>query len=272
MHLRIASIQMCSSNQFERNLETVSRLVKSAVREGASWVILPEMFAIFSEHSSEKIALQALFGQGIIQTFLRELALSNNIYLISGTIPIQSSDLNRPYSSCLVYNPKGVCIARYDKIHLFDAFVGDKVLYQESSVTMPGRNRCVFEVSGVHIGLAICYDIRFPELFRSINQPPVDIIFIPSAFTVPTGEAHWDVLLRARAIENLAFVVTASQGGTHSNGRQTYGHSMIVDPWGKVIGLLNHADEGILLVDIDLGMLKKCRTQLPALSHRVHFN
>jgi len=269
MTARIASIQMTSTENVQQNLDMAGVLIQQAVEQGAGLIVLPEMFALMGMDQFDKVRLRETFHQGPIQDFLQEQAKQHRIWLVGGTIPIAiSNDKSRARAACLVYNDKGELVARYDKVHLFDVHLRkSKEEYFESKTMEPGDKVVVVPTPFGRIGLAVCYDVRFPELFRRMHEQQVEIIILPTAFTYTTGMAHWDILVRARAIENLAYVVAACQTGVHPNGRKTYGHSMIVNPWGDVIAVLPEAI-GVLVKDIDLDYLKELRQDFPVLTHR----
>lgn len=263
----IAAIQMISSHQVDENLKTADALVREASTNGAKLVLLPENFALMGMQEQDKLAIQESEGEGTLQQFLSDLARECGIYLIAGTIPLSSSEKDRVYSSSLLFDPNGDQLARYDKIHLFDVVVSEQEQHVESNSVMPGQEPISIDTPIAHCGLTVCYDLRFPELYRKLSAAGANLLSVPSAFTYITGKAHWEVLLRARAIENLCFVIAANQGGTHSNGRKTYGHSMIIDHWGKVLGCLE-SGEGVVMADVDLNAMQQKRESFPAMAHR----
>lgn len=217
---------------------------------------------------TDKVAIGEVYKEGLIQNFLSEQAAKHGIWLVGGTVPIQSRDAKKVYAACLLFNDAGEVVARYDKIHLFDVTLAESgESYTESETIACGDDIVVTETPFGRLGLAICYDLRFPEIFRAMSDSGVDIIALPSSFTSLTGKAHWETLIRARAIENLSYVVAAAQGGYHVNGRETHGDSMIVDPWGMVLNRLPHGT-GVVISEIDVGKLKKTRKLFPALEHR----
>jgi len=262
---KVAAIQMVSEPAVEANLEAARRLIAEAARQGARLVSLPEYFCIFGKRERDKVEVRERDGSGPIQQFLSDVSREYNVWIIGGSVPLESSDPGKVMNSCLVFNERGVRVARYDKIHLF-GFATETERYQESGTIEPGTAPVATDSPFGRLALSICYDVRFPELYRRLA--PMDLIFVPSAFTATTGPAHWEILLRARAIENLAYVVAPAQGGRHANGRQTHGHSMIVDPWGKVLGCLP-AGPGVVVAEIDPAYRAKLRASLPALEHRV---
>lgn len=266
---RVAAIQMCSTDNVAANLAQAKEYIKQAAVDGAKLIILPENFAIMGLHPNDKVKCKEAFGHGMIQDFLHEEASRNGIWIVGGTIPLAVPQYDeKVYASSLVFNPAGACVARYDKIHLFDiALHAEKEIHQESQTIFPGQSVVVFDSPFGKCGLAVCYDIRFPELFRAMQEKGAELIVLPSAFTVPTGKAHWDALIRARAIENQVYMIAAAQAGVHANQRKTYGHSMIVNPWGDVSAVLEDA-QGIVCADIDLEFLYQLRRDFPVLSHK----
>lgn len=270
---KIAAIQMASGTNVSANLIEVSRQILSAVQAGAKLVVLPENFSCMVHDDADQITMAETDGSGQIQTFLTEQARKNKVWIIAGTIPLhlekEHPDFGKKiYTSCLVYNDLGERISRYDKVHLFDVYLdATKETYKESETIVAGKEAVVVETPFGKVGLAICYDVRFPELFRQLIKQGTEIIVIPSAFTAITGKAHWEILLRARAIENLSYVVASAQGGFHVNGRQTYGNSMIVDPWGVILDVLP-SGSGYAISDIDITKLKNIRQSFPALENR----
>lgn len=263
--LTIASLQMISTPDVDRNLETARRLIGQAAEQGARMVLLPEYFCLMGRKDSDKLTIAEQFGSGPIQAFLADQAMSRNIHIVAGTLPLASDVEDRVYNSTLVFNPEGKCAARYDKIHLFRFNKGDES-YDEARVLRAGKQPVVADVDGFRIALSVCYDLRFPELYRAMGK--VDLIVMSAAFTYTTGRAHWEVLMRARAIENLCYVLACGQGGVHENGRRTWGHSMLVNPWGEVENVLEEG-EGVVLGYLDPAKIDDVRRSLPALSHRV---
>jgi nitrilase len=235
-----------------------------AVEQGAKLVVLPEFFAIMGESGQEKVKVSEQPGQGAIQSFLSEMARKHKIWLVGGSIPLATSTPNKMRNSLLVYDETGAQVARYDKIHLFNLTLGNEQ-YNEANYIEAGKNVVVVDSPFGRVGLAICYDLRFPELFRAMKD--VDIIVLPSAFTATTGKVHWEPLVRARAIENLSYVIAAAQGGYHVGGRETHGHSMIVDPWGRVLDELQRGS-GVVIADVNPSYQASLRKSLPALTHR----
>ncbi|MCK5872532.1 MAG: carbon-nitrogen hydrolase family protein [Methylococcales bacterium] len=263
-----AAIQMTSSATVKTNLVEAEKLIAKASERGAQLVTLPENFALMGVNEFDKVSHKEVQGAGIIQDFLAHCALKYKVWLIGGTIPLVADDATKIRAACLVFNDNGDMLARYDKAHLFDVIVPDTgEKYFESNTIEPGHHPIIIESPFGKIGLGICYDLRFPQFFRYLAEQGAEIFIIPAAFTAKTGEAHWDVLLRARAIENLCYVIAPNQGGFHANGRQTYGHSMIVDPWGKILGC-HKTGAGVVCADIDLIKLQKIRKNFPVLTHK----
>jgi len=266
----VAAVQMVSKIDVGANLRDAAELIARAARAGARLVVLPEYFCIMGRSDRDKVAAREPDGQGPIQSFLSAAAAEHGIWLVGGTTPIDAQQPDRVKNSVLVYDPQGHRATRYDKIHLF-AFSRGEESYDEARTIAPGRELSTFEFQAIgspriKVGLSVCYDLRFPELYRALA--PVDLILVPSAFTATTGRAHWETLLRARAIENLCYVLAAAQGGRHENGRATYGHSMLIDPWGKVVSMQEEGP-GVVVGTIDTQIIAQMRTDLPALSHRV---
>jgi nitrilase len=267
--MHIAAIQMVSTPDVATNLATAARLVQQASDQGAELAVLPEYFCLMGHRDRDKLALAETPGHGLLQDFLRETALRHGLWLAGGTIPLQSADPKRIYNATIVINPQGEQVARYDKIHLF-AFDNGRETYDESATLLRGNTPVAFTLPSRdgyawRVGLSICYDLRFPELYRALAA---DLLLVPSAFTHTTGQAHWEILLRARAIENLAYVAAAAQGGQHINGRHTWGQSLIAGPWGDILAQ-QAAGEGVVLTECNGNTLQQCRQQLPALQHRV---
>lgn len=266
MKVRWAAIQMCSGVDVDENLDTAGSLIAEAARDGAALVCLPENFALMPKNPGDLVDC-ARRREDDIDAFLAGQARSHGIVLIGGSVPAPSPHDGRVYGSCRVYSGDGVRVAVYEKMHLFDVVVSDSESYRESAYTAPGSRVVSADTAAGRIGLTICYDMRFPELYRRLAIEGVQAFSVPSAFTVPTGRAHWEVLLRARAIENLSFVIAPAQYGEHANGRKTWGHSMIAGPWGEVLACLPEG-EGICCADVDLSVLEDIRARLPALDHR----
>jgi nitrilase len=262
---RIAAVQMVSGPEVGPNLDAAGRLVAAAAAAGAKLVTLPENFYIIGRHEGDKVKVREADGAGPIQDFLRETAKKNSVWLLGGTVPLVSSSESRIRSASLLYDDAGRRVARYDKMHVFRFDGGGDEKYDEARTVEPGEAPVAVDSPFGRIALSVCYDVRFPELYRALGA--FDLMLVPSAFTVPTGSAHWETLMRARAIENQAYVVAPAQGGTHPGGRRTYGHSMIVDPWGEVLGVRVEG-EGVVLAELDFGRIQQVRGQLPALDNR----
>ncbi|MDB5743126.1 MAG: Nitrilase/cyanide hydratase and apolipoprotein N-acyltransferase [Polaromonas sp.] len=267
--MKIAAIQMVSGTSVPANLETARRLLGQARDQGAELAVLPEYFCVMGMKDTDKLKVQEKAGSGLIQDFLSRSARELELWIVGGTLPTATRDADRARNSSLAYAPSGACVARYDKIHLFKFAEGQEA-YDETRVLDPGTQPVRFELASrdghiYTVGMSVCYDLRFPELYRALKA---DLLLVPSAFTYHTGQAHWELLLRARAIENLAYVVAAAQGGTHENGRRTWGHSMVVGPWGEV--LAQQADgTGVVMGEVVNSRLREVRQRLPALNHRV---
>lgn len=264
----VACVQMASSPNIGANLLEAERLIEAAVSQQARLVVLPENFALMGKTETDKVSERESDSGGVIQSFLAEQAARHGIWLVGGTIPLVANDENKVRATCLVFDDKGNQVARYDKIHLFDVeLVDSDEQYTESETIEPGDDVVVIDSPFGRMGVAVCYDLRFPELFRQQLQAGMEILVIPSAFTAFTGRAHWDVLVRARAIENQCYVIAPNQGGYHLNGRETHGHSMIVDPWGTVLNSLAHGP-GVVCADVELGRLNTTRRNFPSIEHR----
>lgn len=262
--VRVAAIQMASGPNVSANLSEAERLIEIAVGQGAKLVALPEYFAIMGIRDTDKVAAREKEGSGPIQRFLSKIAKKHEIWLIGGSIPLESSSEDKVRNACLVFDDKGKQVARYDKIHLFGLDLGNEH-YREETTIEAGDKVVVLDSPFGKIGLSICYDLRFPELYRAMKD--VDIIVVPSAFTETTGKAHWESLVRARAIENLSYVIAPAQGGYHASGRETHGNSMIVDPWGVVLDRLPRGS-GVVIASVNAGYQASLRGSLPALKHR----
>jgi nitrilase len=268
--MKIAAIQTVSGTSVEANVARAGALLAEAARGGAELAVLPEYFCLMGQREQDKLAVREEFGAGAVQAFLAHTARELGLWIVGGTLPLAAGDARHVRNTSLAYSPKGECVARYDKIHLFK-FDNGREQYDESRVieggsvpqsfVLPSRDGHAWK-----IGLSVCYDLRFPELYRSLGA---DLLLVPSAFTHVTGEAHWELLLRARAVENLAYVAAPAQGGKHENGRRTWGHSMIVDPWGTVLAQREEEGEGVVLAEIAIDRIADVRRQLPALEHKV---
>lgn len=272
--MKVAAIQMVSNTRVDDNLRAAHALLVQAAQAGAELAVLPEYFCVMGQRDTDKLALQEALGEGPIQQWLADAARELGLWIVGGTLPLSCSppDAERVRNASLVFNPQGERVAVYDKIHLFHFDDGTR-LYDEAAVLVRGSQPVLFELPARdghvwRVGLSICYDLRFPELYRAYAAQGADVLLVPSAFTYVTGQAHWQVLLRARAIENLAVVLAAAQGGTHENGRRTWGHSMVVDAWGQVLALQAEGP-GVVLADLDAAQLAARRAQMPALRHRV---
>jgi len=262
--MKIAACQMVSGPDIGANLIAANRLLESAAAQGAQLAALPEYFCLMGHSDRDKLGFAEEPGHGPIQAMLSRAAKELKLWIIGGTLPIKGDTPERVRNSTLVFSPTGECVARYDKIHLF-AFDNGRENYDEARVLEAGSTPTVFDAGGLRTGLSVCYDLRFPELYRSYN--PCDLLAVPAAFTYTTGQAHWELLLRARAVENQCYVIAPAQGGKHENGRRSWGHSMIIDPWGEVLNVLPEG-EGVVLADVDATRLAQVRQQLPALGHR----
>ncbi len=262
--VRVAAIQMASGSNVSANLAEAEQLIELAVDSGARLIALPEFFCIMALKDADVVKAREAEGHGPIQSFLSRMAKKHKIWLIGGSVPLEASVANKVRNSCLVYDDRGKQVARYDKIHLFGLDLGNE-RYQEAKLIEPGDQVVVINSPFGRIGLSICYDLRFPELYRAM--PDVDIIVVPSAFTATTGRAHFETLIRARAIENLAYVIAPAQGGYHLSGRETHGDSMIVDPWGVVLDRLPRGS-GVVVANINPAYQASLRKSLPALKHR----
>ena len=280
--MQVAALQMVSTAVVQDNLQAADRLLAEAAAAGAELAVLPEYFCLIGPHDTDKLAIQEPFGNGPIQQFLAAAARRYQLWIVAGTLPLGSggsgsggsisSKPGKVFNSSLAYNPQGECVARYDKMHLF-CYDNGQERYDESRVLERGQTPTQFALPSRdghrwQIGLSVCYDLRFAELYRGYAAAGADLLLVPAAFTHTTGKAHWELLLRARAIENLAFVVAAAQGGVHPNGRQTWGQSMLIDPWGQVLAELAQGP-GVVLADLDAAAMQRWRQQLPALQHRV---
>ena len=264
--MKIAAVQMVSTPDRERNLAAAARRVAEAADAGARLVALPEYFCLLGRSDRDKLAIAEADGAGPIQDALAALAQRHRLWLVGGTLPLRTDDPERVRNSCCAWAPDGRRVARYDKIHLF-AYDNGRERYDEGRVLAAGDAPVAFDAEGLRVGLSVCYDLRFPELYRALMQPACDLIVVPSAFTYTTGRAHWELLLRARAVENQCYVLAPAQGGEHENGRRTWGHSLVVDPWGELLACRAEG-EGLVLAELDPARLAEVRQQLPALAHR----
>jgi predicted amidohydrolase len=265
--VKVAAIQMASGPNVAANLNEAKRLIEVAVNKGAKLVVLPEYFAIMGLKETDKVDVAEKDGDGPIQFFLSEIAKQHDIWVIGGSIPLQSKIAGKVRNACLVYDNTGKVVAHYDKIHLFGLDLGNEQYHEEKTIEA-GNQVIVLDTPFGKIGLSICYDLRFPEMFRAMGS--VEMIVIPAAFTETTGKAHWETLVRARAIENLSYVIASAQGGYHTSGRETHGNSMIVDPWGVVLDRLPRGS-GVVIATINRDYQASLRKSLPALKHRTIF-
>lgn len=268
--MKVAALQMVSGTRLDDNLAAARRLIGEAAAQGCELAVLPEYFCLMGQQDTDKLAFRELPGEGPIQAFLAQAAREHGLWLVGGTLPLVAGDERHVRNTSLAFSPAGECVARYDKIHLF-WFDNGQIRFEEARVIEPGRQPVAFELRARdgetwRVGMSVCYDLRFPELYRALRA---DLLLVPSAFTFVTGQAHWEALLRARAIENLAWVVAPAQGGRHENGRRTWGHSMVVDAWGQVAGCRADEGEGLVVAELDAQRLRAWRRQLPALEHRV---
>ena len=264
----VAAIQMTSSADVSRNLASAALMLRGARAQGAVLAALPENFAFMGRGEEAKLAVAEPAGRGPIQEFLAQAARDHGMWIVGGTVPLEVPGESRVAAACLVFDPTGEVAARYDKIHLFDVDVPGKAeSHRESRSVHPGEQVVVVDTAAGRLGLAVCYDVRFPELFRALLDQGAEWFVLPSAFTVPTGRAHWEILLRARAIENFCHLVAPAQSGFHENGRETHGDSMIVDPWGRVLARLPRGT-GVITAELDLARQRRLRQEFPAVAHR----
>lgn len=265
---KIAAIQMASGPNIQANLDEAAKLIDDAVAQGAGLIVLPENFAFMPMTDAELVKEAEEAGKGVMQDFLSVQSQKHGIWLVGGTIPVKSNVQGKARSVCLLFNDQGEQVARYDKIHMFDVLIQDSgESYTESETTDAGDETVVVDTPFGRIGLAICYDLRFPEMFRSLSDDGMDICVMPSAFTAITGKSHWEPLVRARAIENQCYMVAPDQGGFHLNGRETYGNSMVVDPWGNILDRIA-SGTGVVLAEMDEEFLSNTRKNFPVLEHR----
>lgn len=258
----ISAIQMCSSDDLNENLSVAAKLIQEVKDKGAQLVVLPEMFALMNDDM--KMQSKEEIGHGKIQDFLAKQAQQHKLWIVGGTIPITSvSNPAKFRAACLIYDDRGQMVARYDKIHMFDVSLSEDEAYHESSLVEPGREIVVLDTPIGKLGLAVCFDVRFPQQFKQLAQKGAQIIALPSAFTMKTGKAHWELLMRARAIDTFCYMIGACQGGTHPSGRQTYGHSMVVEPWGKIIAYRDNEGPGFILAELDLDRVQNARRSIP---------
>ncbi len=270
--MKVAAIQMVSAVSREANLARAHALLREAAEAGAELAVLPEYFCVMGLRDTDKLALREAPGGGVVQDFLAGAARELGLWIVGGTLPLEAGDDAHVFNSSMVWSPAGECVARYDKIHLF-FFDNGSERFDERRVITPGSQPVTFDLPSRDghrwcIGMSVCYDLRFPELYRALAARGAELMLVPSAFTHTTGSAHWEVLLRARAIENLAWVVAPAQGGTHENGRRTWGQSLVVDPWGG-IAAQQASGEGVVLFELDAGRTAAAREQLPVLAYGV---
>lgn len=263
---KLAVIQLNSSDSVDNNLAESRRWLEAAAKAGAQLAVLPENFAWMGDEA-DSVGMAEEFGAGTIQDFLAEVSKSLGLWVVAGSLKLRVAGSNKVTNTQLIYDEKGDCVARYDKIHLFDAEVAKGEAYRESDTIVPGSGLVVCESPCGRLGASICYDLRFPVLYQALADRGAELVVAPAAFTYTTGKAHWEVLLRARAIENQMYIAAAAQTGTHANGRATWGHAMIIDPWGKVVGDAGEAP-GFVLAEIDLTLLAELRRNMPVASHR----
>ena len=265
----VAAIQMVSTDTVSKNLELAERLIEEAVSKKAKLITLPENFPLMGKRDEDRLAITESYNDGPLQLFLSEQSKRYKIWLLGGTIPLKSNNPEKVFATNLLFNPDGDCIARYDKIHLFDVMLDgrDEESYRESKTFESGNDVVVVKTEIGNIGLSVCYDLRFPEMYRKMHQKNVQIITAPSAFTATTGKAHWETLLRTRAIENLCYLIASNQSGVHANGRETWGHSMIVDPWGEILAEVKE-ETGVAIAKIDINKQINLRKRFPTLTHR----
>lgn len=270
--MRVAAVQMNSSDDPVSNLESAAGLIDTAARQkNASVVVLPENFSVMPAREKDRRSFAEAEGNGPVQTFLSEQARRHGVWIVGGTAPVWADDGLRITAACLVFDDGGRRVARYNKIHLFDVQVSDTESYRESDALKAGSANdenivCVDTPAG-RVGLSVCYDLRFPELYRRLADRGAEIVTVPAAFTATTGQAHWETLLRARAIENQCYIAAPGQWGTHASNRKTFGHSMIIDPWGRVLAQRDNGND-VIVADIDLEQLKDVRKRFPSLTHR----
>lgn len=273
-NLRVGAVQMCSGDDLAANLATVRALTARAAGDGAKLVVLPECFSFLGRREGDKLAIaETLDGSGPVASALRELATKHGVWIVGGGTPeVVPGDIARTYNTALVVDPRGELVARYRKIHLFDVDIPGGAVLKESDATARGADLVVVKIEGASVGVSICYDLRFPELYRRlVKDRGAEVLLVPAAFTAHTGAAHWHLLLRARAVENQAWVVAAAQHGKHNEKRESYGHSLVVDPWGTLVGE-QAAGDGVVMATLDGETITRRRTQMPCLGHAVLWN
>jgi nitrilase len=268
--MKVAAIQMVSGISLDANLSAARALLDQAAHCGAELAVLPEYFCFMGQNDADKLLLAETTGLGTVQDFLSDTARELKLWIVGGTLPMATEDPTHAANASLVYSPKGECVSRYDKIHLF-RYDNGRESYDEASVLRAGETPTVFDCpsrqgQSWRVGMSVCYDLRFGELYRMLAA---DLLLVPAAFTHTTGHDHWELLLRARAIENLSFVVAAAQGGLHDNQRRTWGHAMLVDPWGKVLAERTQEGAGVVMAELSWDLMQECRGRLPALEHRL---
>lgn len=267
--MKAALLQMVSSCSVADNLDQAEALLQEAAAQGAELAVLPEYFCLLGRRDTDKLGIAEVFGDGPMQARLAQMAQQHGVHLVAGSLPLRiEGDATHVRNACLVFDPQGDCVARYDKMHLFH-FDNGAERYDERVVLQAGDTPVCFDMTSRdghrwRVGLSICFDVRFPALYQQLSTMGAQLLLVPSAFTHTTGSAHWEVLLRARALDNLAWVGAAAQGGVHENGRQTWGHSMWVDPWGQVVAVQNQG-AACVIAELDMGLLRQRRSQLPAI-------
>lgn len=265
---KVAAIQMCASSNVEENLHTAGLLIDEAAHNGTKLIVLPEMFAIMGKADTDKLHVKEVFGTGKIQDFLSTMAKKHRVWINGGAIPISCKNPNKIRSASLMYDSEGQCVGHYDKMHLFDVTVSAQDTYKESNTTEAGNNVVVLDSPFGKLGLSICYDIRFPALYTGLRDQGAQIMLIPSAFTQKTGAAHWHVLTRSRAIETCSYVIAANQFGQHDSGKMSYGHTLIIDPWGKILDEVVADQNGIAYAEVDLNTVSRMRASIPVDQHQ----
>ena len=268
-NFKVGCVQIASGPNIEANLSEVSRHIADAKENGANIVILPENFAMMAEKDIFYLDIQEDLGSGRIQDFISNEAKKHEIWIVAGTIPIKTNIKNKVLSTCIVYDDAGKIVSHYSKMHLFDVNIPDtNDEYRESDTFLNGEDVVTLDTPFCKIGLSICYDLRFPELFRKLSEKNAQLICLPAAFTYQTGKAHWEFLIKSRAIENLAYLAASAQGGYHVSGRETYGNSMIINPWGEALNIMKKKS-GVIVSEIDINAQEKLRSSFPCLEHRI---
>ncbi len=268
MSNKVAVLQMTSSNDVQNNLNIIESQLSIISQENIRLVVLPENCSFMGQYETDKLSVAEDYKSGPIQQAISNMAIKYKIWIIAGSIPIKSDDLKRCYASSLVFDNQGIIVQRYDKIHLFDVRVSDTESHKESNSTCAGDIIKIVDTPIGRIGLSICYDLRFPEMYRQLRNLGADLFIVPAAFTFDTGKVHWHTLLKARAIENLCYVLASDQAGIHQNGRKTYGHSMIISPWGEILAECDEKETGVAISLIDLKQMLTLRQKFPCLNHR----